>query len=59
MQYQPESIGDSWVNIPYNSTPENAFLLYPNDLLRFSPADNYFGNTYIIVLAAEGQQLVL
>ena len=55
MQYQPESIRDSWMNIPYNSTPENAFLLYPNDLLRFSPADNYFGNTYIIVLAAKGQ----
>ena len=55
MQYQPESSGDSWMNIPYNSTAENAFLLYPNDSLRFSPADDYFGNSYITVLAAEGQ----
>ena len=43
---------DSWMNIPYNITADNAFLLLPTDVLRFSPADNYFGSSYITVLAA-------
>ena len=55
MQYQPESAVNDWMNIPYDSTPENAFLLYPDDSLRFSPVENYHGNSYIAVLAAEGE----
>ena len=42
------------MRIPYNATMENAFLLYPNDSVRFSPNNDSHGSSYITVLAAEG-----
>jgi len=43
-----------WTNIPYGSNRENAFLLYPSDTIRFYPAGNASGESFIEVLAAEG-----
>jgi len=54
LQYWSESMA-SWTNIPYDGYRENAFLLYPNDTIRFYPAGNVSGESFIEVLAAEGQ----
>ena len=52
-QYWSENMA-SWTNVPYDVNRENAFLLYPNDAIRFYPAGNASGESFIEVLAAEG-----